>query len=109
MEEKATTRSSGSTSTDIKKRTKHRESRGNVKKGKNPENLPNPWAYCMKLPVIKECEKCDLTDLSMLNCRSNYCIKSVSRGYTEKNRDDEVYRIYGSLVNQGEKFMCQWI
>ena len=110
MEGKPATRSSRSTSTNVKKRTKHQKSKGNVKKGKNlQENPPNPWAYCVKLPVIKESEKCDLADLSMLNCRSNYCIKSVTRGYTEKSKDDEVYRIYGSLVNQGVKFMRQWV
>ena len=91
------------------KRKKHRESKGNEKKGRNPDSLPNPWAYCETLPIIQEHEKCDLTDLSMLSCRSNYCIKTVSRGYTGKDRDDEVYRIYGGLVNQGEKFMRQWI
>ena len=50
-------RPSRSTSTDHKKRTEHQESKGNAKKGKNmQENPPNPWAYCVKLPNVKESE-----------------------------------------------------
>ena len=108
MEENTGKRPSRSTTSHPKHGMEHRKGSDKPWKGnKMLENPPNPWAYCVKLPLLNETDKCDLTDLTVLNCRSNYCIRTVSQGYTEKSRDDELFRIYGSLVNQCANFMRQ--
>ena len=45
----------------------------------------------------------------MLSCRPNFKIKQLPVPYTEKSCDDDLYHIFGELVNQSEKFMRQWI
>ena len=73
------------------------------------ENPPNLWAYKDKLPVPNEKDKCSLTNLSMLSCRATFEIKPLSAGYTEKSQDDDLYYIFGGLINKGVGFMRQWI
>ena len=110
MEKKTEKRPSRSATSHTKSGREHRKGSDKLRKGnKMLENPSNPWAYSVKLPLLNEADKCDLADLDVLNCRSNYCIRTVSQGYTEKGRDDELFRIYGNLVNQSANFMRQWI
>ena len=76
---------------------------------KKDKVLPNPWAYKVTLPSLHECNKCDMTDLIMLSCRSNFMIKPLPVNYTEESRDEDLYRIFGGLLNQGVSFIKQWI
>ena len=91
---------------------KGNESRGgkctNKHAGKTKNKKPsNPWVY--EETLLIEHDKCSLTDLAMLNCRSNFEIKPLPEQYTEKSRDDDLYRIFGGLINQGVGFMRQQI
>ena len=45
----------------------------------------------------------------MLSCRPNFEIKLLPAHYTEKPQDDDLYRIFGGLLNQCVRFMRQWI
>ena len=83
---------------------------GNKQAGKDKDKKPsNPWAYKETLPILNEHDKCSMADLAMLSCRPNFKIKLLPALYTEKSHDDDLYRIFGGLLNQSEKFMRQWI
>ena len=83
---------------------------GNKQAGKGKDKKPSyPWTYKKTLPVLYEHDKCSVNDLAMLSCRPNFKIKQLPAPYTEKLCDDDLYHIFGGLVNQSEKFMRQWI
>ena len=83
---------------------------GNKQAGKGKDKKPsNLWAYKETLPILYEHDKCSVTDLAMLSCRLNFEIKQLPAPYTEKLCDGNLYRSFGRLVNQSEKFMRQWI
>ena len=51
------------------------------------------------LTPVLERERLDRKDLSTLCCRLKYCVKSIMIT-DEKHRDNEVYRIFGELVEK---------
>ena len=85
-------------------------SHGNKQAGKAKDKKPsNPWAYKETLPILSEHDKCSLMDLAMMSCRSNFEIKLLPAHYMEKSQDDDLYRIFGGLLNRCAGFMRQWI
>ena len=76
---------------------------GNKQAGKDKEIRPsNPWPYKETLPILSEHDKCSLMDLAMLSCRPNFEIKPLPAQYTKKSQDDDLYHIFGGLLNQCE-------
>ena len=65
----------------------------------------NPWPYADNIPLLHEADKLDVNDLE---CRSQYQISTV-KIENEQARDNEVYRIFGSMMNQDSGFMRQWL
>ena len=76
---------------------------------KKSNTFVNPWAYKVILPPLPESEKCNSDDLSVLKCRPSFRIKPVQTDHTELTRDEDLYRIFGELVNQKPAFMQQWV
>ena len=77
-------------------------------KGKD-KMLANPWAYKITLPNQNKHDKCSMSDLVLLDCRTNFMIKPLPAEYTEETHDEDLYRIFSGLVNQGVCFMRQWV
>ena len=50
----------------------------------------------------------DVKGLESLECRSQYQI-SVVKLENEKAQDNELFHIFGSMINQDARFMHQWI
>ena len=100
-------KSNSDSATRARSKGKHQ---GNKQAGINKKNRPsNHWAYKETLPILNEHDKCSLTDLAMLSCRPNFEIKLLPAHYTKKLQDDDLYHIFGGLLNQCVKFMRQWI
>ena len=72
---------------------------------KNDDNL---WTYHQNLTLLLETDKVSIDDLLTLNCRDKYCIKSMLFK-RPKDRDDELYQIFGDLVGQIVDFMRHWL
>ena len=72
------------------------------------KNDDNPWTYQQNLTLLLETEKLSIDELLTLTCRDKYCIKSVLFK-SPKDRDDELYRIFGDLVGQTVDFMRCWL
>ena len=68
----------------------------------------NPWAYQHNLQWLSEADKLTKDELLLLTCRDKYCIKSVMFE-NSKDRDDELYRIFGDMVGQTVEFMRCWL
>ena len=82
-------------------------SKGRTKGKKNKEST-NPWPYLTTLTLVLEKERLDKKDLATLCCRLKYCVKSVM--ITDENHwNNEVYRIFGELVDKDYLFMRQWL
>ena len=84
------------------------DSKPSRKESKKQKEKVNPWQYVGKLKAIPERARLDKTDLAMLNCRLKYCIKTVLLK-DETARDNEIYRLFGELVNKDPIFMRQWL
>ena len=97
------------------KRPRTGEGRGTAEKAKwqpgtGKDKMPaNPQAYKITLPNLNEHDKCSTSDLPLLDCRTNFMIKPLPAEYTEETHDENLYRIFGDLVNQGVSFMRQWV
>ena len=72
------------------------------------KNDDNPWTYQQNLTLLLETDKLSRDELLTLTCRDKYCIKSVMFE-SPKDRDDELYRIFGDLVGQTVDFMRCWL
>ena len=68
----------------------------------------NPWTYQQNLTLLLETDKLSIDELLTLSCRDKYCIKSVLFE-SPKDRDDELYQIFGDLVGQTVDFMRCWL
>ena len=68
----------------------------------------NPWPYQEKLPSLLESMKLDIKELENLECRSQYQISTV-KIENEQACDNELFRIFGAMMNQDAGFMRQWI
>ena len=84
-----------------------KSSKNKMMKGQN-YNDDDPWSYQQNLTLLLETDKLSIDELLTLNCRDKYCIKSVSFK-SLKDRDDELYRIFGDLVGQAVDFMRRWL
>ena len=79
------------------------------KKKLKSDGIPvNPWSYAETVPLLPEMEKIDVKGLESLECRSQYQI-SVVKLENEKAQDNELFYIFGSMMNQDAGFMSQWI
>ena len=78
------------------------------KKLKSDGIQPNPWLYPETVPLLPETGKIDIKGLESLECRQQYQISLVKLG-NETSRDNELFCIFGSMVNQDAGFMHQWI
>ena len=72
------------------------------------KNDDNPCTYQQNLTLLLETDKLSRDELLTLTCRDKYCIKSVMFK-SLKDRDDELYRIFGDLVGQTVDFMRHWL
>ena len=81
--------------------------RKKTKKGQH-KNDDNPWTYQQKLTLLLETDKPARDELLTLSCRDKYCIKSMIFE-SPKDRDDELYQIFGDLVGQTVDFMRCWL
>ena len=72
------------------------------------KNDDNPWTYQQNLALLLETDKLTRDELLTLTCRDKYCIKSMMFE-SPKDRDDELYRIFGDLVGQTVDFMRCWL
>ena len=68
----------------------------------------NPWSYAETVPLLPETGKIDIKGLELLECRQQYQI-SLVKLENEMARDNELFRIFGTMVNQDAGFMRQWI
>ena len=50
-----------------------------------------------------------MSDVALLDCKTNFMIKPLPAKCTEETRDEDFYRIFSGLVNQGVCFMRQWV
>ena len=98
------------------KRPRTGKGRGTAEKAKQlpgigKDNVPaNPWAYKIMLPNLNEHDKCSsMLDLALLDCKTNFMIKPLPADYTGETCDEDLYRIFGGLVNQEVSFMRQWV
>ena len=91
---------------------KKKETSGNKvkrrKKSKSDGIQPNPWLYAETVPLLPETGKIDIKGLESLECRQQYQILLVKLE-NETARDNELFHIFGSMVNQDTGFMHQWI
>ena len=85
--------------------TKSRRKKTMKGQRKNDDNL---WTYQQKLTLLLETDKLSRDELLTLTCRDKYCIKSVMFE-SRKDRDDELYQIFGNLVGQTMDFMRCWL
>ena len=68
----------------------------------------NPWTCQHNLPLLLESDKLTKDELLSLTCRDKYCIKSMMFE-SPRDRDDELYRIFGDMVGQTVEFMRFWL
>ena len=68
----------------------------------------NPWAYQATLEPLLETTKLSRDDMSALCCMDKYQIQGVMFN-SPKERNDEVYRIFGDMVGQNADFMRRWL
>ena len=68
----------------------------------------NPWTYQQNLALLWETDKLTRDEILTLTCRDKYCIKSMMFE-SPKDRDDELYRIFGDMVGQTVDFMRCWL
>ena len=68
----------------------------------------NPWTYQQNLTLLLETDKLSTDELLASSCRDKYCIRSVLFE-TPKDRDNELYQIFGDLVGQTVDFMRHWL
>ena len=78
------------------------------KKSKSDGIAVNPWSYAETVPLLPETGNIDVKGLESLECISQYQI-SVVKLENEKARDNELFCIFSSMMNQDAGFMCQWI
>ena len=78
------------------------------KKSKSDSIPANPWLYAETVPLLPETGKIDIKGVESLECRLQYQI-SVVKLENEKARDNELFPIFGSMMNQDAGFMHQWI
>ena len=91
------------------KKTEMSGSRAKHKKKLISDRLkPNPWSYTETVPLLPETGKIDIKGLELLECRQQYQI-SLVKLENKMARDNELFRIFGTMVNQDAGFMRQWI
>ena len=78
------------------------------KNSKSDGIQPNPWLYAETVPLLPETGKIDIKGLELLECRQQYQI-SLVKLENETARDNELFHIFGTMVNQDARFMHQWI
>ena len=81
------------------------------KKLKNSKDKPskvNSWLYQETLPALPESAKLDRNSLANLKYRTQYQIAAVNIE-NKHARDNEVFCMFGNMMNQDTGFMCQWI
>ena len=69
------------------------------KKKKDDNKVVNPWAYKVILPQLPKNEKCNSDDIAVLGCKASFKVKPVQTPYTQLSRDEDLYRMFGELVN----------
>ena len=95
------------TTSDNKKKTSGNKVKRR-KKSKSDGIQPNPWLYAETVPLLPETGKIYIKGLESLECRQQYQI-SLVKLENEAAGDNELFRIFGSMVNQDAGFMHQWI
>ena len=60
------------------------------------------------MPLLPDTGKIDIKGLESLECRQQYQILLVKLE-NETARDNELFCIFGSMVNQDTRFMHQWM
>ena len=78
------------------------------KKSKRDGIQPNPWLYAETVPLLPKTGKIDIKGLESLECRQQYQI-SLVKLENKTARDNELFHIFGSMVNQDAGFMQQLI
>ena len=78
------------------------------KKSMSDKLKSNPWSYAETVPLLPETGKIDIKGLELLECRQQYQI-SLVKLENEMARDNELFRIFGTMVNQDTGFMRQCI
>ena len=95
--------------TTFAKKTATSRSKTKCKKKSMSDKLKsNPWSYAETVPLLPETEKIDIKGLEFLGCRQQYQI-SLVKLENEMARDNELFHIFGTMVNQDVRFMRQWI
>ena len=89
------------------KRKKRKEDKKGVGKI-NYQNSVNLWPYVDALPILAENKKVTKDEISTIECRSQYSIKTIPDSLSENEKNDWIYSIFGELMNKGAKFMRQW-
>ena len=79
------------------------------KKRQDSNKVVNPWAYKVILLQLPENEKCNSDDIAMLECKPNFKVKPVQTPNMQLSKEEDLYRIFGELVNQKPAFMRQWV
>ena len=77
------------------------------KKGQR-KSEENPWDYQHNMQLLSEADKLTKDELLSLTCRDMYCIKTVMFE-NPRDRDDELYRIFGDMVGQTVEYMRRWL
>ena len=78
-------------------------------KGSKTDVIPdNPWPHAETVPLLLETSKFDIKDLEQLECHTQFQISTVKLE-NEQARDNELYRIFGAMMNQDSRFMRQWL
>ena len=78
------------------------------KKSMSDKLKSNPWSYAETVPLLPETGQIDIKGLELLECRQQYQI-SLVKLENEMARDNELFCIFGTMVNQDAGFMRQWI
>ena len=87
-----------------KKSMKKKCKMGHKRKSMKPV-FTNPWLYTEKLPTMMENMKVTKDDLCSIECRNEYTIKSKTDWTSEHDNNDELYCIFGELIDKDIKFI----
>ena len=92
----------GKTIKSKKRKGKHEKKKRHVL----PE-FTNPWPYADNLHPLPEALKLDRDSLSELACQNEYIIESDHK--MENDSNDQIYHLFGELINKDPGFMRQWV
>ena len=89
--------------------SEHTKKKRNIRSHKyNPPELTKPWPYVDVLLPLSESLKVNRDEFCTLECHDQYSIKHRPDFFNESEKNDELYRIFGELVNKAARFMRQW-